>query len=67
MPATVQGPKGQVTNPNIPSAWFTVDIKVGSLTVRLDEDSWMKANIDKESYLESIFSIEKLINQQADH
>ena len=63
MPATVQGPKGQVTNPSIPSAWFTVDIKVGSLTVRLDEDSWMKANIDKESYFESILSIEKLINQ----
>ena len=39
-----------VANPSIPNSWFTCDIKVGSLTLHLDEDNWLKALMQEDDY-----------------
>jgi hypothetical protein len=39
-----------VQNPAVPNSWFTCDIRVGSLTLHLDEDNWHKAALIKEDY-----------------
>lgn len=32
-----------------PPSWFSVDIKIGSLSIHLDEDSWNKCNVSEMS------------------
>lgn len=39
-----------VPNPAIPNQWFTCDIRVGSLTLHLDEDNWNKGVVTSEEY-----------------
>jgi hypothetical protein len=39
-----------VPNPALPNSWFTCDIRVGSLTLHLDEDNWTKGVVLQEEY-----------------
>jgi hypothetical protein len=39
-----------VTNPAIPASWCSIDIRVGSLTLHLDEDSYLKAYMNQNDY-----------------
>lgn len=39
-----------MTNPAIPASWFSVDIRVGSLSMHLEEDSWGKGMTSQEEY-----------------
>ena len=45
-----QAQQQTVTNPAIPHSWFSVDIRVGSLTIHLDEDTWQKGTMMAEEY-----------------
>jgi hypothetical protein len=37
-------------NPALPNSWFTCDIRVGSLTLHLEEENWNKALVTPEEY-----------------
>jgi hypothetical protein len=37
-------------NPALPNSWFTCDIRVGSLTLHIEEESWNKALVTPEEY-----------------
>lgn len=56
LPASVQatpnkgGKPETVANPAIPAQWFKADIRLGSLTLHLDEDSWSKATMSASDY-----------------
>jgi hypothetical protein len=39
-----------VSNPAIPNSWFTADIRVGSITLHLEEDTWQKGQIIQDDY-----------------
>jgi hypothetical protein len=39
-----------VPNPAIPTQWFKADIRLGSLTIRLDEDTWSKCTMSYSEY-----------------
>lgn len=39
-----------VPNPDLPNSWFTCDIRVGSLTLHLDEENWTKGVVTREEY-----------------
>ncbi len=39
-----------VPNPALPNSWFTCDIRVGSLTIHLDEDNWNKGLVSFDEY-----------------
>ena len=58
IPASVQatptkganGKPEMVPNPAIPAQWFKADIRLGSLTLRLDEDNWSKGILSQDDY-----------------
>jgi hypothetical protein len=31
----------------IPASWFSIDIKLGCLTIHLDEDAWSKCTVSE--------------------
>ena len=37
-------------NPALPNSWFTCDIRVGSLTLHLEEENWNKGMVTYEEY-----------------
>ena len=39
-----------VPNPACPPSWFSCDIRLGSLTLHLDEDNWNKAAVAGDEY-----------------
>jgi hypothetical protein len=39
-----------ITNPMIPASWCTLDIRVGSLTIHLDEENFLKGAYSVEDY-----------------
>ncbi len=45
-----KGQEGSVPNPNMPQSWFTCEIRCGSITLHVDEDSWTKGQVTTEEY-----------------
>jgi len=39
-----------VPNPALPNQWFSCNIRVGSLTLHLDEDNWNKGVVTSDEY-----------------
>jgi len=39
-----------VPNPSLPNSWFSCNIRVGSITLHLDEENWNKGVVTSEEY-----------------